>query len=620
MADLDTGVPVAPDADAGLDAPPRPEPVRPPRLGPVGWLRWGWRVLTSMRTALLLLFLLAVAAVPGSVLPQRGVDPSRVTEYARAHPALFPWLDRLSLFDVYSSPWFSAIYLLLFASLTGCVLPRSRQHWAALRAGPPAAPRNLARLPVARRWETSAAPAAVLAEARAALRDRRFRVVVHEDAVAAERGHLREVGNLAFHLALLLILLAVAVGHRYGFTANVVVAEGKGFSNSVLQYDDFSAGSNFDAAQLTPFGVTLERLDVRYQEEGMQQGAPRDFTANVRYRENPDTAAQRAQIRPNSPLVFGGTKVFLLGNGYAPRFTVRDGVGTVVLQGPVPLLPRRGAAGMLSAGALKVPDAVPEPLGLNLTFLPTFVRAPVAGPVSVFPDARNPRVFVTDAWKGDLGPNRNVYRLDTAGLTRLQAGGEPLTAELAPGDSLTLPDGLGTVTFDGVSRFANFQVARNPGATPALAAAALAIAGLMASLFVRRRRTWVRTSAGPGGTTVVEVAGLARAQHTDGEGLAAEVDRLAGRLRRVAPRSRRHTPTPPTLRSRHGRRGARPAEQQPRLLRDRGLRAGHGRVRGRSRLRCARPGRYDDGARHGAPRLAGRGDDGAAPRARAVRW
>jgi len=125
----------------------QPEPPRLPSLTVGGWLRWAWRQLTSMRTALLLLFLLALAAVPGSVFPQRGSSTGDVGQYLAQHPGIGPLLDRLGMFDVFGSPWFSAIYLLLFVSLVGCVVPRSVQHARALRARPPAAPRNLDRLP-----------------------------------------------------------------------------------------------------------------------------------------------------------------------------------------------------------------------------------------------------------------------------------------------------------------------------------------------------------------------------------------------------------------------------------------------------------------------------------------
>src|SRR4029453_11995815 len=120
-------------------------PSPPARLGTVGWARWFWRQLTSMRVSLILLFLLALAAVPGSIFPQRAVSPIAVSDYFREHPHLAPFLDRLSLFNVFAAPWFAAIYLLLFISLVGCVIPRMIQHLLTARARPPAAPRHLDR-------------------------------------------------------------------------------------------------------------------------------------------------------------------------------------------------------------------------------------------------------------------------------------------------------------------------------------------------------------------------------------------------------------------------------------------------------------------------------------------
>jgi len=99
-----------------------------------------------MRTALFLLLLLAIAAVPGSLVPQRSSDPNGVTQYFADNPDLAPALDTIQAFDVYSSAWFSAIYLLLFVSLIGCVIPRTRHHLQALRAKPPKTPARLARL------------------------------------------------------------------------------------------------------------------------------------------------------------------------------------------------------------------------------------------------------------------------------------------------------------------------------------------------------------------------------------------------------------------------------------------------------------------------------------------
>ncbi|NCX64412.1 MAG: cytochrome c biogenesis protein ResB, partial [Actinobacteria bacterium] len=81
-----------------------------------------------MRTALFLLLLLALAAIPGSLYPQRSADPNGVRLYFDQQPEFAALLDALQLFDVYTSIWFSAIYILLFVSLVGCVLPRTQVH------------------------------------------------------------------------------------------------------------------------------------------------------------------------------------------------------------------------------------------------------------------------------------------------------------------------------------------------------------------------------------------------------------------------------------------------------------------------------------------------------------
>jgi cytochrome c biogenesis protein len=522
---VDTALSTAPEAD-------REPPGGPVALGPLGFLRWMWRQLTSMRTALILLFLLTLGAVPGSLVPQQGVNPLRVDQFKAQHPTLAPWYERFSLFDVFSAPWFAAIYLLLFISLAGCVLPRSRAHWAASRARPPAAPRNFSRLPVARTWTTTAPVPDVVEAARTALRARRFRVDVAGTAVAGEKGYLRETGNLVFHVALLLLLVAVAVGNLWGYKGSVLVTQGTGFSNTVSAYDTFRQGVAVGSGSLSPFSLRLDSFSVRYQEDGDQRGAPRDFHARMTFTSSPGVTPRRYDLRVNHPLVVGGTRIFLLGNGYAPEFTVRDGTGAVVFSGPVPFLPRD--SNNTSTGVVKVPSGRPTQLGFEGLFLPSAVLDPVRGPVSVFPDERLPRAVLT-AWMGNLGLDagapQSVYRLDTRRMTQVQVGGRPLAQSLAPGQTMTLPGGQGTIRFDGVRRWATLQVSRDPGKGPALVSAALALAGLMLSLFVSRRRVWVRASDLGGGRTLVEVAGLAR---TDSDRLGDEVDDLTAGLRAVA--------------------------------------------------------------------------------------
>ncbi|HZO70132.1 MAG TPA: cytochrome c biogenesis protein ResB, partial [Kribbellaceae bacterium] len=94
----------------------------------------------------------------------------------------------------------------------------------------------------------------------------------------------------------------------------------------------------------------------------------------------------------------------------------------------------------------------------------------------------------------------------------------------------------GTVTFDSYDRWVKLQISHTPGLNLALGGILLAIAGLMASLFIRPRRTWVRVAT-TDGRTVVEVAGLDRSADTGaGHGLGDEVKSIAQSLQPPARR------------------------------------------------------------------------------------
>jgi cytochrome c biogenesis protein len=506
----------------------------PVAIGVVGWLRWAWRQLTSMRVALLLLVLLAVAAVPGTMFPQRAQDPAKVSAYIAAHGAVGTWLDRLGFFGVYTSAWFSAIYLLLFASLVGCILPRTKHHWAAMRARPPRTPRRFGRFPAQAQAVADDEPEALVRRAATLLgRGRRYRVDVHDEgdgtwSVAAERGYLRETGNLVFHLALVGLLVAVAYGQLLHYRAQVIVVAGDGFANAQTSFDSFEHGRLFDAASLEPFTLRLDDFESRFDATTL---AARDFTAHVTLTE-PGAAPASRSIKVNHPLGVGGTQVYLQGNGYAPEVTVRDAAGQVAFSGPVPFLPQDQV--YTSRGVVKVPDVSggqPQ-IGLLGFLLPTAAQTGTGQWVSTNPEPGSP-LLVLSVWSGNLGLDtgvpQNVYQLDQKGLTEAKdASGKPVTLDLRPGDTVTLPDGLGTVTFDGLRRFAAFDLRKDPALGWLLAFALTALAGLATSLFVPRRRLWVRASTTPGNqdegpTTVVTAAGLARG---DDVGLSPELGRV----------------------------------------------------------------------------------------------
>ena len=481
-------------------------------------LRWLWRQLTSMRVALILLFLLALASIPGSIFPQRGTSPLRVNEFLEDNPDTGPILDRLYMFDVFASPWFASIYLLLFISLTGCVLPRAIDHYKELRSQPPAAPRNLSRLPVYQHWQSKAEGSQVVTETATAWKKRGWRVRQGEDWISAEKGYSRETGNLLFHLSLLVLLIAVGYGGAVGYRGTVIVREDAGFANNVTQYDTFAPGRMFGADDLPPFSFELKEFESEFQRGGQQNGAPRAFRADVLVKDDPNSEPRPVTIEVNYPLRTSGITVYLVGHGYAPEFTVRDAEGKVVWEDAAVFLPQDSA--FTSSGVVKVPDTVPQ-IGLQGFFLPTVSEDFTNGPVSKFPAPDDPEVYLS-AWQGDLGLDsgmpQSVYLLETENMKRIGI------EEMAPGESWNLPNSAGTVEFTGYRQWASFVITKDPGKGWALGASIASIIGLSLSLLIPRRRAWLRVTPSDQGGNLIEVAGLSK---TEAPGLADEISRLA---------------------------------------------------------------------------------------------
>ncbi|MFJ3309041.1 cytochrome c biogenesis protein ResB [Streptomyces sp. NPDC086549] len=526
-------------AGSQLSTAPQEELVSLPSLGVIGWARWFWRQLTSMRVALLLLLLLSLGAIPGSLIPQTGADAAKVADFRKSHTMLAPVYDKLGLFHVYSSVWFSAIYILLFVSLIGCIIPRTWQFVGQLRGRPPAAPKRLTRLPAYTTWRTEADPEQVREAALAQLKKRRFRAHIAGDAVAAEKGYVRELGNLVFHIALIVLLVAFASGQLYKSDGNKLVVEGGGFSNSIIQYDDFKSGSLFTTDDLVPFSFDLKDFRATYELTGPNRGTPRAFEAKLAYRKGAYGKKTSTTVKVNQPLQIGDSKVYLVSHGYAPVITVRDGKGNVVYRDAVPLLPLDG--NVTSQGVLKVMDGyknaqgVGEQLGVQAFFLPTYGGG--ASVLSQFPALLNP-VLNLAPYHGDLGVDsgipQSVYQLDKSHLKAFKdSKGKQLRVNLKPGQTTQLPDGAGSITFEkGVKEWAGFEVVQEPGGGWALGGAIAAIFGLAASLFIQRRRVWVRAVRGADGVTVVEMAGLGRSESAK---VPEELGDLAGILYDQAP-------------------------------------------------------------------------------------
>ena len=523
------------------------------------YIRKAWHWLTSMRTALALLFLLAIAAIPGSLLPQRSLNESNVNDFIETNGTVAEIYDKLQLFDVFSSIWFQAIYVLLMVSLVGCIIPRSWDHYKAWKTPPTRAPKYLSKMPLNATGHSEKSPEEIAAATQSMLKKWRVsEVSPAEDragaqSFSAERGYARELCNLIFHVALVAILLTMAAGRLVTYEGQVIVvteknsqgqsqeqAQSTEFCNtSTSNYNSFRAGPLFDGTGLHPFCVKAHDFAAEY----LPNGQAEMFSSNVSYAEGDDIYKDDSewkdyQLQVNHPLRLQNNRVYLQGHGYAPTMTVEWPDGEKRTQ-TIQFQPN-DTTFFLSSGLMRFdPPAGMYPdlferrqnqLAIQGLFAPTAEWSGENGKLlqSSYPAMLDPAVAI-DIYRGDAGLDtgkpQSFFSLDSS-LVHSGQLQKIDRVNLTQGESVTLDDGT-KVTFDGASEFANYQISYDPFQGWVLVSALVMLVSLVGSLVIKRRRVWVRIRPGANGGTDIEMGGLAR---TDRAGWSEEFHKLHRQL------------------------------------------------------------------------------------------
>ncbi|HCD3016672.1 TPA: cytochrome c biogenesis protein ResB [Corynebacterium striatum] len=508
----------------------------------VSYLRKAWHWLTSMRTALALLFLLALAAIPGSLLPQRDLNESNVTDFVESHGKVAEIYDKLQLFDVFSSIWFQAIFILLMISLVGCIIPRSWEHYKAWKTPPTRAPKYLDKMPLHAEGHSEHSPEEIEEATRKLLKKWRVSETSAENdraglkSFSAERGYARELCNLIFHVALVAILLTVAAGRMVNYEGQVIVVTESGsqgkeasleqsteFCNtSTSNYDSFRAGSLFDGTGLHPFCFVAHDFTADYLDNGQAEM----FTSNVSYAEGDDIYTDHSswkdyELSVNHPLRLSHNRVYLQGHGYAPTVTVEWPNGEKRTQ-TIQFRPD-DMVRFLSSGVMRFdPPAGMYPdlferrqnqIAIQGLFAPTAQWSGENGQLltSAYPGLTDPALAI-DIYRGDAGLDtgtaQSIFDLDSS-LVHSGQLQKIDRVNLSQNESVTLDDGT-KVTFNGASQFANYQISYDPFQKWVLVSALLMLVSLVGSLVIKRRRIWVRISPAADGGTDIQMGGLAR--------------------------------------------------------------------------------------------------------------
>lgn len=485
-----------------------------------------WRSLRSMRTALVLLLLLALGAVAGSLVPQVGVADARIAATFRDHPLRARIFDQLGLFDVYGSWWFTMIYTLLLVSLIACLVPRTRAFVRNLRTRPAPA-RELDAMRHYAELAVGDPPEQALGRARSLLRRRLFRVSGPNGAptVSADKGLGREGGSLLFHAAFLVLLVGVVWGRGTGFSGRAVIVEGKTWTEAHANYDGTVREGRFFGEDHSGVQVRVEDFRATYRATGQ----PRDFVTRATLLDAEGGELERVDIRVNHPAEAEGVRFYQFGYGWAPVIRVEEG-GEAIFDGPV--VCQQGTTpedvSQLQVPwtcVVKLPSLDPQ-VGIRFELWPdrrgllALLETGEAMPMLV----EYAPVMTWEAFEGDLRAElvQSVGVLDTSAMRPLDTG------VLGAGETVDLRPGL-TVGFTDLRQYTVLSVSRDRGLWIVLAAAILILIGLLPALYTSRRKLWV-TAEAAGAGTLLKVGGFALQRRSQFE---EEFSRLVRDLRRV---------------------------------------------------------------------------------------
>lgn len=451
----------------------------------VGFYRW----LRSMRTAMIMLLLLATASIVGTLLPQIGQQPANVAGFITKYPTLGPLLDRLQFFNLYGSWWFQLLVVFLLASLISCILPRTKAIFKRMTAPPQKSNEaSIRRLSNHVEINTSLDKEAALQATAAVLKRRGFKAKKLEDSdetqMFARKGRWGEVGSLFFHYSIILMIVAAVFGKLYGFEGAAYIIEGQRWTEGHLNYDQLQEGKMFrnnDAHR----GFEIEVNDFTAEYHDDEGFFPKDYISDLTVFDDGEEIKSQ-KIRVNTKLIYKGVKFYQSSYGWAPHLAVTKNVTN-------------------DAGAVE-----PELMYDAPTIF--FGDAYVANRTFSIPANPEPndidQLWVDAQFSPDIdltnGTPRSPYLRDRIISVRLLEG----PSQVEVGQSFILPGntettiGDYTISMPEVKEWTGLQVNSDPGVLYIYIAFTMMVLGIVVAFYVSHRRMWVLAVAeDPASTT-----------------------------------------------------------------------------------------------------------------------
>jgi cytochrome c biogenesis protein len=445
-----------------------PAPAAQKASGVDSALEWLWHFLTSMKFAIVIMLVLAVAAIVGALVIQA---PAGVVDDAQARNewlagvrprwgALTDPMATLGIFWIFSTLWFRLLVGLLAASLIACTVQRIPGTWRTMtKPHVDVGASFFEHAPQHEAMTFQRPPAEVLATAQAVLKKKGYRSLTMDDGVVhlyADRNRWAPWAGLVAHASIVVILAGAIIGSLWGFRdGQFMLAEGA-----------TSAVPTIPGAVIT--------LNSFKDEYSPTTGQPIDYVSDVTVTKDGQVVVANHQLRVNDPLRFEGVSFYQAFFGPAAVLTVANAEGDVLHEGGIPL------AWTLNEGGNKVGSFTLPDQDLTVWVVST------AG-------ANDPRVK-----PGQVAVE--LYR---------GSSGEAITQQTIDQGAAAEIEGL-TFTFEREAKFTGLSVAHDPGTPIVWLGCFLLIAGFAVRLYVPFRRLWGRLETRPDGGSSLAIAAVGR--------------------------------------------------------------------------------------------------------------
>lgn len=400
-----------------------------------------WKRLGSRKLALGLILLLAIETALAMFIPQKGLTDPVFQRWAWENPGLAPLVKALQWNNFFGSPLFLLTVAVFWLNTLVCTFDQGKRAWRNFRVlkfkfknhplltgsyGKEAASvaEQIALLLAARRYRTN-----ILCTER-------------ETRVVAYRNRWGLWGMTIFHISLLWIISASALGQAFGVEGNAIIAEDLSFFERHQDYTHVQEGALFREGH-RGFEVLVNQVMLKFR----GNKAPELDRAVLAIREN-GQEVKKLTLFFRDIVEYNGYKLQLGRRGYTPVLRVDDGSG-------VPML------NYLSL------DVQPAPRGGETYRQKVFIRD-LGQEVDLwfFPSPPD-RLKRNLAYHVDR-PQLEISYVDTGGRKQSKTIGLNQTIEL----------GGKRVTLVGVKLWVELFISKYPGANLVFLAFALALAGL----------------------------------------------------------------------------------------------------------------------------------------------